>query len=403
MSVDAHNNPVCMRPWTEIMLYYKDRKVECCCMIHKQVFGYVGVPKFGMTLMEVWNCEQAQHFRRAMLAGRVHKICQLRCQAKAEGSGILWGGGKGRFSLPWRQSLMDEDSPFGANLRLQEKEFAEGVTDLKSFPSTIELSWGSACNLKCVMCGHWQIQPAQKIMAEDLAAVKKLLPYIYHFRLLGGEPLFDKDCVQFIADFTKERYPHARLSVYTNGVLLNQRMLERFRDTSFYSISFSIDGSSKEVYEDTRVGANFEKVVANLKNAGVMGKKWGWDFTFRIHHCVSTRNFRELPKFPAFVRSLGEQFTPSICMMVGRPEEMLRTNPELHQEFADCLVEMESELVRLGFPKEIGQAQGKVVCGFDDKRERERIGQEVVRISKEIRAERAAARRERLQTESDNG
>src|SRR3972149_753422 len=57
------------------------------------------------------------------------------------------------------------------------------------------------------------------------------------------------------------------LDVYfnTNATMLTDKVIHKLIDAGLDRISISFEGTTKEVYEANRVGAKFEKVIANVR------------------------------------------------------------------------------------------------------------------------------------------
>ncbi len=87
------------------------------------------------------------------------------------------------------------------------------------------------CNLNCKGCTHFSnISPQRFIDPEDyrrqMSRLTSVFSDITEIFLLGGEPLLHPQLESFI-ETTRSAYPHARINVMTNGVLV-PRMRESF-------------------------------------------------------------------------------------------------------------------------------------------------------------------------------
>jgi hypothetical protein len=349
--MEEHGQPICQVPWNNLILSFEGT-VRCCCYATGG-FGQVGVD--GETIMDVWNSERAQEFRQNMLDGQVHRICTAHCQEKSRGKGVL-------RAMP----RADGDPRFEANITLLQEEFEEGKTRLESIPPLFELQWSNRCNYRCVMC---VVVRSHKTFTDyDLRAeeMDRLYPYIYRLNLLGGEPLVEKTCIEFIEKFTKERHANGTLNLMTNGMLLDHDMLKRFEKTRFHGIGFSVDAVTKETYETIRKGGDFDTVVKNMKGLAAFRRSAGLGFRMTMNFLAMNLNFRELPRLPAFVRGLDDDFGLRINPARHLPEYMLENHPELHGELHECLEQLEIELAKYGFPKESGQTQVKNILGWSE-------------------------------------
>jgi len=122
-------------------------------------------------------------------------------------------------------------------------------------PCILETHLTDHCNLNCKGCSHFA--PLVKgeaftdidIFKRDFSRFKQLFSDIYEIRLIGGEPLLHPDLVTF-CEFTRDLYPKANISVFTNGKLL-LNMPDIFWNTcskkniliklSYYPIDLPID------------------------------------------------------------------------------------------------------------------------------------------------------------------
>lgn len=351
---------VCLRPWSSLYLYFNN--VVRCCNMTETAYGRTG----RCPVMLVRNCPTARNFRKAMVKGEIESICEQRCSARTNGQGVLWAADSDKEYFDQRAfEYIDEDSPFGENIRLQRRELEEGIVDTKTFPTILEILWSARCNLKCVMCSRWKQGGTTALNKNRIREIEEMLPYLHTLRISGGEPLVEPDCVDFISRFTPERTPHGRLTLYTNGTLLNQAMLRRFKKTSWDTISFSVDGVEKETFESIRVGADFRTVYNNMIFTQRCAREREWRVKLRVHFVVMEKNFRELPRLPEFVKSLGSSFRPSVCMVNDAPKGlMLNHREDLREELSEAIEGMEKGLKANGFAREIGQAQVKTMCGI---------------------------------------
>jgi organic radical activating enzyme len=91
----------------------------------------------------------------------------------------------------------------------------------------------NGCNFKCIGCSHFNpmrkgITTRQEMCQWYEAWSQKLVPD--EVGVLGGEPLLNKDFANILRD-TRKFWRNARISVYTNGVLLH-----RLDDTVFQAM-----------------------------------------------------------------------------------------------------------------------------------------------------------------------
>ncbi len=149
------------------------------------------------------------------------------------------------------------------------------------FPLFIDVEVTSACNLQCPFCattfrgglvkkGFMAFDVVKKII--DEGADNNLYGIKFNIR---GEPLLHPQ-ISDIVGYAKNK---GLIDVYfnTNGVLLTEKVARRLIDSGLDRMSISFEGYTKEVYEKYRVGAKFEKVIANIESIQALKRKLGMD------------------------------------------------------------------------------------------------------------------------------
>ena len=123
-----------------------------------------------------------------------------------------------------------------------------------------------ACNLKCVMCPWRQIAKKAEnhgIMTPAVwEAIRLYLDRVESVDFTGGgEPLLQPHLAEWIADATKAGCETGFLS---NGLLLKEDKLKKILDAGIKWICISMDGATAEMYNEIRVGSNFDRVCENV-------------------------------------------------------------------------------------------------------------------------------------------
>jgi len=146
---------------------------------------------------------------------------------------------------------------------------------LEKYPETVAIDTTYVCNLKCKMC-H-QASKEFKIPANphiSMALVKRLLPLCKDARnvdLLGyGEPLMHPQIYEIIS-LIKNNCPNAKVSFTSNGVLLNDRNINKLIDAKLDLISVSMDGPNlaRGHQEGDKLYANIRKLKEIKGKRGV--------------------------------------------------------------------------------------------------------------------------------------
>jgi MoaA/NifB/PqqE/SkfB family radical SAM enzyme len=129
-----------------------------------------------------------------------------------------------------------------------------------------------ACNLRCIMCPWREIAKNVEnhgIMIQEIwEAIRSHLPETQSVDFTGGgEPLLQPRLLEWIRE---AHSAGCETGILTNGLLLNEKKAAQIIDAGLNWICFSIDGATAEIYEEIRVGSDFETVCQNLANIAAL-------------------------------------------------------------------------------------------------------------------------------------
>ena len=177
-----------------------------------------------------------------------------------------------------------------------------------SFITKIDLEPIAACNLKCAFCqvpGWKRAKLTNAIKTDTFESIIDQLPGLVDVKLQGmGEPFINPRLIELIQICNKKNlYSH----IATNGTLLTEKKSKEVLDANLTNLTFSIDGATKETYENAREGANFNEVLDNIKyitNLRNSDKKFKTQF--RID-CLASNDkiFSEIPQLVNLASKTG--------------------------------------------------------------------------------------------------
>jgi len=132
-------------------------------------------------------------------------------------------------------------------------------------PQFIYIEPTNACVLNCKMCMRSKTK-IRKLGYMDFDLYKKIIDDIssrvHNIGLLNqGEPLLHPKFVDMI-QYAKQK--GLKVGFSTNAVLLDETKARKILETKLDWIYFSFDGPNKQIYEEIRRGANYEKVKQNI-------------------------------------------------------------------------------------------------------------------------------------------
>ena len=137
---------------------------------------------------------------------------------------------------------------------------------LDTLPIRLWIESSLACNLKCGMCPNKDLPNAGKGIMDfflfrriiDEAAGFAHDVNIHH----RGEPLLNPRFPEMIVYAKKKGL---RVRFHTNATLLDEDKARRIIDAGPDLVSVSFDGFQKDIYEEVRAGASFERTVGNVE------------------------------------------------------------------------------------------------------------------------------------------
>ncbi|MCK9557587.1 MAG: SPASM domain-containing protein [Candidatus Cloacimonetes bacterium] len=136
------------------------------------------------------------------------------------------------------------------------------------FPPVVRIETTNACNAKCVMCPHNDMQRRIRIIPDQLFnkivdECSKNRPREIHLHNFG-EPLLDADLEDRIRLIKKKCRTYVK--IFTNGSLLTKDRAEKLLSSGINEIKISVDGSTPKEYESIRQPLKWAEVSENIKN-----------------------------------------------------------------------------------------------------------------------------------------
>lgn len=135
-----------------------------------------------------------------------------------------------------------------------------------SFPFDAQMELTYRCNLNCLHCYCKGLEDKGDELTTD--ELKRIIDEIHQqgclwLALTGGEPLIRADFLDIYAYAKRKGFI---ITIFTNGQLFNQEIVDYLVKAPPYSIEITLNGIAKDTYEKiSQIESSFTKVIANIK------------------------------------------------------------------------------------------------------------------------------------------
>ncbi|MFO8145229.1 MAG: radical SAM protein [Candidatus Syntrophosphaera sp.] len=133
-------------------------------------------------------------------------------------------------------------------------------------PPLLSIDFTDACDLKCVYCNNPLFPHPRTFMSDEVFAClvrRQKEAKINRIRIGGGEPMLHPKC----ASMLKELAPLTRyLSIISNGQWKDPHAIDPILASGVDMIEISIDAGGAEVYESSREGASYPRLLKNVRH-----------------------------------------------------------------------------------------------------------------------------------------
>ncbi len=223
------------------------------------------------------------------------------------------------------------------------------IKTLKKHPwLTIRMDITNKCNLRCIMC-HYKEKDIYSRQAKNITAdqlkhyLKDIGPFVKHIMLsCGFEPLMSKHFSEIVS-MLHDNYPHMEIAICTNGMLMDSKIRKVIIENNITHVILSLDGTTRQTLERIRAGADYGKIVGNIKalhNLKLMYKR-NFPVMF-MDFVLMNSNIHEAPAFVQLCAELGIDII-DFRHLVGNiffseHEEMLANNKEKYNYFRPLII-----------------------------------------------------------------
>jgi MoaA/NifB/PqqE/SkfB family radical SAM enzyme len=175
------------------------------------------------------------------------------------------------------------------------------------YPSAITIEIMDVCNLKCKHC-YLQAQSSfaprgfmdYSFFAKIIERISPLLKRASLLNFDSVEPLFHKRIFDMI-DLVRNENKYITVNINTNAMLLDDDRIDNLLKRGIYDFLISLDGCKKNTVESFKTGADFDRVVSNIKKLRAKG---GEKVRIRMNFVAHKNNIDELMDYIDFCGKL---------------------------------------------------------------------------------------------------
>lgn len=238
------------------------------------------------------------------------------------------------------------------NERIANLEESQAKEIVRSMPVRVTINTNNHCNLQCQLCGFssktstWREGGQKTTMEWELLTQvsEQLFPTAWEIiPTTRGEPLLYTNWEELIELISKNR---CYLGLYTNGTLLDEKISIKFIPY-LNDLKISFDGATKGTYENLRQGANYERVIDNIRLFNSLRKNYHYTFrpTLTIQYTLMKSNIEELPTVVKLASDIGADRIAASHVYIFYPDQK-EESLLFHQDICDSNLNASQQIAK---------------------------------------------------------
>ena len=186
------------------------------------------------------------------------------------------------------------------------------------------------CNLACPYCYVGNERKKNELTLEEWKKVISQIPFYSFVTLVGGEPLVRKDFKEILFSVSKKTF--GKLNVVTNGILIDNSIIDAFIKSNMMLLSVSLDGYGKNHDINRGCEGIWDKIIYNLEKLQAKKKSLRKSKPMvDIKTIVLENNLDDLPKLYKLCDDMGFDFL-SVSFLRNNN---LKQNSHLRESFGE--------------------------------------------------------------------
>ena len=183
------------------------------------------------------------------------------------------------------------------------------------------------CNLNCPYCYIEKNRIKKELSTSQWLNIIEQIPFWSFITLVGGEPLIRKDFSEILLAASKKTF--GKVNVVTNGVLLNDEIIESIIKSKMLLLSVSLDGWKENHDKYRQKEGIFKTITENLDNLNEKRKKTKSKLMIDIKTIVLKDNLEDIVKLYEYAAKSNFEFF-SISFLRNNN---LKQNGKLYENF----------------------------------------------------------------------
>ena len=127
------------------------------------------------------------------------------------------------------------------------------------------------CNLQCPYCYVGNSREKEELTTTDWFNIIEQIPWYSLVTLVGGEPLIRKDFIDILMHAAQKTF--GKVNVVSNGILINEEIIDAFIKSKMLLLSVSLDGYGKNHDKNRGKDGIFDKIMNNFEKLNVRKKR----------------------------------------------------------------------------------------------------------------------------------
>lgn len=160
------------------------------------------------------------------------------------------------------------------------------------------------CNLNCPYCYVGEDRVKKELSTPEWFDIIEQIPWYSFVTLVGGEPLIRKDFIEILEKTAQKTF--GKLNVVTNGILIDDEIIDAFIRTKMILLSVSLDGYGENHDKNRAQAGIFDKIISNLENLN--SRKGKNKPMVDIKTIVLENNLDDLPKLYKLCNDMNFDF-----------------------------------------------------------------------------------------------